>query len=64
MNQKQCKRMFEQMQPPEAVVQRLQQKIRAEEEAVPPSQRSARQTQIVRFTKASSKVCIPALDEI
>ena len=55
MNQKQCKRMFEQMQPPEAVVQRLQQKIRAEEEAVPPSQRSARQTQIVRFTKASSK---------
>lgn len=55
MNQKQCKRMFEQMQPPEAVVQRLQQKIRAEEDAIPPSLRSARQAQIVRFTKASSK---------
>ncbi|MDO4156125.1 MAG: hypothetical protein Q4D37_05040 [Oscillospiraceae bacterium] len=55
MNQKQCKRMFEQMQPPEAVVQRLQQKIHAEENAIPPSLRSARQAQIVRFTKASSK---------
>lgn len=55
MNPKQCKRMFEQMQPPEAVVQRLQQKIRAEEKAIPPSQQSAQQTQIIRFTTVSSK---------
>ena len=27
MDKKQCERMFEQMQPPEAVVQRLQQRI-------------------------------------
>ncbi len=60
MNQKQCKRMFEQMQPPEAVVQRLQQRIRAEEDAIPISMRSARQSQIVRFTKASSKPTHPS----
>lgn len=33
MDKKQCERMFEQMQPPEAVVQRLQQRIHAEEAA-------------------------------
>ena len=30
MDKKQCERMFEQMQPPEAVVQRLQQRLSAE----------------------------------
>lgn len=33
MDKKQCERMFEQMQPPDAVVQRLQQRIHAEEAA-------------------------------
>ncbi len=33
MDKKQCERMFEQMQPPKAVVQRLQQRIHAEEAA-------------------------------
>lgn len=51
MDKKQCERMFEQMQPPEAVVQRLQQRIHAEEAPLLPSS-----SRIVRF-----KSCTPQL---
>ena len=51
MDKKQCERMFEQMQPPEAVVQRLQQRIHAEEAAS-----LAEHSRTVRF-----KSCTPQL---
>ena len=52
MDKKQCERMFEQMQPPEAVVQRLQQRIHAEEAASLAEQQPNRSIQILHTTTA------------
>ena len=50
MDKKQCERMFEQMQPPEAVVQRLQQRIHAEEAASLAEQQPNRSIQILHLS--------------
>ena len=52
MDKKQCERMFEQMQPPEAVVQRLQQRIHAEEAASLAEQQPNRSIQTLHTTTA------------
>ena len=52
MDKKQCERMFEQMQPPKAVVQRLQQRIHAEEAASLAEQQPNRSIQTLHTTTA------------
>ena len=52
MDKKQCERMFEQMQPPEAVVQRLQQRIHAEAAASLAKQQSNRSIQTLHTKTA------------
>ena len=50
MDKKQCERMFEQMQPPKAVVQRLQQRIHAEEAASLAEQQPNRSIQTLHLS--------------